>query len=225
ARPRLSASVGGGGAAVVVGDDGSVRLRCALAGAALRGCAAVATAIDGEALGGGAVRAGVGGRAATVAVRLDAGGRARLASALGGVRAVVTVTATTRDGRKVVKRLRVTLLAKRQQVVTQAGAFAPDGAALTPAGAAFLRDVARRLRGVRAIVCTGFTATRGEQGSDAAADALGLARGRAACALLRRLGVEVRLSAHSGGRSAPLAGNDSEFGRDRNRRVELTIVR
>ncbi len=121
--------------------------------------------------------------------------------------------------------MRVTLLAKRQQVITQPGAFEPDGAALTPAGTAFLREVARRLRGVRAVVCTGFTATRGEQGSDAAASALGLARGRAACALLRRRGVDARLTARSGGRGEPRAGNDDEAGRARNRRVELTISR
>lgn len=224
-RPRLTASVGSGPAAVV-GADGTLRLRCVLAGAALRGCAAVVTSADGGApLGSGSARPRGGGGSATAAVRLGARGRAALARSLGGVRAVVTVTATTRDGRRVVRRLRVTLLARRQQVVTLPGAFAPDGAALTPAGAAFLRTVARDLRGARAIVCTGFTATRGEQGSDAAADALGLARGRAACALLRRLGVAARLTARSGGRSEPLAGNDDEAGRARNRRVELAIAR
>lgn len=223
ARPQLTTRVGSG-AAAVVGDDGTLTLRCALADATLRGCTVVVSA-GGRALGSGSasVRGGTG--AASVTVRLGARGRAELAAALGGVRVTVTITATTRDGRRIVKRVRVTLFAKRQQVVTLPGAFEPDGAALTPAGDAFLRDVARRLRGARAIVCTGFTATRGEQGSDEAAAALGLARGRAACALLRRHGVKITLTARSGGRSEPLAGNRDEDGRARNRRVELTITR
>lgn len=224
ASPRLTTSLGGR-ASAVVGSDGALRLRCTIAGATLRGCAAAASSAGGGGtLGRGTVRTR-GGRSATVVVRLGVRGRVALARSLGGVRAVVTVTATTRDGRRVVRRVPVTLLAASQRVVTLPGAFAPDAAALTPAGEAFLRDVARRLRGERAIVCTGFTATRGEQGSDEAAAALGLARARTACALLRKLGVTARLTARSGGRSAPLAPNDDEPGRARNRRVELTITR
>ncbi|MDW5598092.1 choice-of-anchor D domain-containing protein [Conexibacter stalactiti] len=225
-RTRLTTHVGGA-AGAVVGADGTLRLRCALAGATLRGCAAVVTpAGGGRALGDGTARVGRGGgRSATVVVRLGARARVALERSLGGVRAVVTVTATTRDGRRLKRSVRVTLLAKRQQVVTLPGAFAPDAAALTPAGAAFLRDVAGRLRAARAILCTGFTATRGEQGSDEAAAALGLARGRVACALLRRLGVKAKLTPRSGGRGKPLAVNDDEDGRARNRRVELTITR
>lgn len=204
-----------------LGAGGSAALAGAVAGA--RGSAKPAAGQ--RRLGGGGATLPRAGRSAAVAVQLDARAREHVARALGGISATAVVVATMRDGRTLKATRRTLLLAARQRIVTPAGSFAPDGAAPTAAGRAFLRGIARALVGARNVRCEGFTAALSADADARYTERLGLARAQAACGALRRFSVRGRFETSSAGKERPIASNATESGRERNRRVELTVER
>jgi outer membrane protein OmpA-like peptidoglycan-associated protein len=99
--------------------------------------------------------------------------------------------------------------------------FASGSAKVRAAGVKALRKLAPRLVGAVSVTCTGHTDS---VGSAAANVKLGLARARAACAILVPKGSKVKVVLVSKGESQPVASNATAAGRARNRRVEIRIV-
>jgi outer membrane protein OmpA-like peptidoglycan-associated protein len=102
--------------------------------------------------------------------------------------------------------------------------FDPGGTALTPASSATVTDLTKLLNAYPSaqVKLVGFTDNTGDP---AANTALSEARAKAVADLLTRGGVAAsRLSTEGMGSARPVASNDTEEGRARNRRLELTVV-
>lgn len=204
------------------GSSSGARVNCAVTGATTRSCTVVVYAT--ATVGGKATRVRIGsgrltGKGAVVGVKLNKTGK-RLAGRLGGVTATFKITATTGEGAVVRATRTAKLLPRRSIVLPSDGQFDVAQATLLPAGKRYLRKIAPQLQGAKRIVCVGNTDA---QGSAAANKALGLARAKAVCRQLRRLGVKASLRSVSRGESRPRATNETAAGRKLNRRVELTV--
>lgn len=160
------------------------------------------------------------GSGSTVKVRsrLNAVGRS-LAARPSGVAVLATSTVRTQDGQTLAARAKTRVVA-RSFTLARAVYFRPGGASLVQGDRGYLRELGHRLGPVRSVTCTGFTDSRGREGTN---KALGLRRARAACAALdlpRR--VVVRLV--SAGERRPVADNGTADGRARNRRATVTLT-
>ena len=102
------------------------------------------------------------------------------------------------------------------------GLFESDSAALEPAGERFLRNLAKRLRGVGSLECVGFTDALGAAAYN---ERLGHARARTVCDFLAQMPAirKARRTISSQGENRPRASNATAAGRALNRRVELTV--
>ena len=102
--------------------------------------------------------------------------------------------------------------------------FETGGTTLTPASGATVTDLTKVLNAYPAaqVKLVGFTDTTGDP---AANTALSESRAKAVADLLTRGGVAAsRISTQGMGSANPVASNDTEEGRARNRRIELTVV-
>jgi outer membrane protein OmpA-like peptidoglycan-associated protein len=99
--------------------------------------------------------------------------------------------------------------------------FGPDRATLTTTGRRFLDRIHARARNVGSVRCTGHTA---EVPGGNGGGALSRRRAHTACRYLRALGLDADYRAVGVGNHHPRADNDTEAGRARNRRVQITIT-
>jgi outer membrane protein OmpA-like peptidoglycan-associated protein len=206
---------------------------CSLTGVLVTECV-VRAYVPATALGSGRVRAAgqrlvlIGTGHATAAsasarvaveVHLNATGR-RYVNRLGGVTAVFKVAATPTHGAVLHATTRARIVPATAITVPANGLFRSDSARLTIGAVRYLRVIARRLGGAKAIDCVGHTDAFG---SGAHNLALGRRRAETVCAFLRAHGVHARLTTTSAGASRPRATNRTPKGRALNRRVELRV--
>ncbi len=160
-----------------------------------------------------------GARRLMVKLKLTAYGRALLARRLGGVRVRVRASGETSGGaRRASARTRAVL--RVEHVTTPPGAWVLNHADLTARGRRFVRSLRGRLPAVAALRCDGHTAR--VRARPVGAVALSRARAALVCDALADRGVTIRVEGH--GDSRPIASNATATGRDRNRRVEVTII-
>jgi proprotein convertase P-domain-containing protein len=148
--------------------------------------------------------------AARVPLHLTRAGRRVLARSFGGVRAKVVAGDGSRRART---HTRAILAVER--ISTPPGSWLADRAALTRAGAAFVRRLHARLFGVASLRCDGYAALPEGPAEPAFADALSLTRAEIVC------GRGAKLIGH--GSADPIASNGDEAGRAANRRVAVTV--
>lgn len=207
-----------------LGGDGTT-VGCKVTGATLRSCTVKVYArvvVGGKPklveIGSGRL-SGSGGSRTVVDVKLTARGK-RLVDRLGGVRAVFKIRATAKGG-KTLRATRVArLLPARTLVIPSDGQFHVNDATLLAKGRRYLRAIAPQLVRAKRVTCVGHTDS---DGGAAANRTLGLARAKAVCGQLRKLGVKAKLVTRSAGESRPRATNGTDAGRRLNRRVELTV--
>ena len=177
---------------------------------------------NGRVLAAGDARRAAGARQLAVALQLTTRGRALLAERLGGVPAQLRARAVTSSGRRTAS-ARTRALLQVERLTTPPGSWLPAAAALSPRGARFLRGLRGRLVAVAALRCDGHSAR-----TRAPAVAHGpVSRARAAllCRALARLaGGNARTTVVDHGTAEPIAPNDTESGRAKNRRVSVTVT-
>jgi outer membrane protein OmpA-like peptidoglycan-associated protein len=148
-----------------------------------------------------------------------------MAHTLSSTRVRVSVSATGYGSSRILRASRVRgLVAAGVHLVPRGGIFGPGSATPNAAGQRFLRLVARQLHHAHRVTCIGFTAAATSD-DIAYRRHLSLQRARAACAYLRRHGVQAQFAVRAAGSTNPAASNASARGRARNRRVELKIRR
>lgn len=223
AKPAVRVALG---ESIATGLSGTgTTVGCKITGAAVDQCVVTVYArvtVNGKtklvAIGSGRLT-GRGASRTVVDVKLNARGR-QLVDRIGGVRAVFKIKATTKGG-KVLRATRVAqLLPARTIVMPSDGQFLVGDDTLLAQGRRYARAIAPQLKGVKRVTCTGHTDSDGDAASNRA---LGLARAKAVCGELRRLGVKAPMRMRSAGESRPRATNDTAQGRRLNRRVELTL--
>ncbi len=155
-----------------------------------------------------------------VKIVLNAKGKQAMARP-GGVKVRVNIKARTdKGGEPLYAHKYSKLRPATQMVVPSDGLFATDSAVISRTGKRYLQSIGSSLYGAKSIACTGHTDAQGPATYNAR---LGLARAKAVCGYLTRLGVKVRKSARSAGESHPRATNMTATGRALNRRVELAV--
>ena len=233
--PSLTAEVIGGEKSPTAGADVTVRgsevgVGCTLDGALIADCTVRAYAdVAGPAraaalrlIGTGRVTPG-GASSADVDIRLNALGRRLLRENPEGLRTRLTVDATPVGADEpLTTRLRATLVASRRTLSSPAAQFDYASARLLKVTRRWLDRLLPTLAGSRSIRCTGHTSGLGD---DTANEELGLARAKAVCSYLRAHGVKATFTTASRGETRPRASNRTAAGRERNRRVELTVTR
>ncbi|WP_210494298.1 OmpA family protein [Patulibacter sp. SYSU D01012] len=240
--PKLTivggAGTGGGtgtasAATITVRKDG-VGVGCAITGTVLTSCkvdlyadapgrAASRAAGDRRVLvGTGEYRRADGSARMTVAVTLNATGRALLRRSPRGLKVAVAITGRPVKGEPLKATGAATLVPQRTTAVV--GGFAINRATLVAAAKRQLTALAQQVRGTAvAVRVVGHT-----DGSSTDADylkGLGLRRARTVAAFLRAHGVKAKATLVSRGATQPRATNATAAGRAANRRVELRIDR
>jgi hypothetical protein len=166
-------------------------------------------------------RSGQSRRGLVVRLRLTRAGKTLLGRRLGGVRTRLRASAATSGGvRRATARTRAIL--RVEHFTTPAGSWLPDRATLTTRGRRFVRGLRGKLVAVASLRCDGYEAD--VRPSSASTSRRSLARAAAMCAALRKLGVDARPRLVGHGDTDPIAPNDSESGRAKNRRVEVTVT-
>jgi VCBS repeat-containing protein len=170
---------------------------------------------------GSASAGGPGTLALTVRLALTDAGRRLLDSRVGGVQTVVrAVAATTAGSRSAQARTRALLAV--EHFTTSPGSWLPNQAKLSARGKRFVRSLRGRLIAVAALRCDGYAARVGPE--SATATRISVARGRAICAALERLGGDSATKIVGHGAARPVASNATASGRAANRRVEVTVT-
>lgn len=242
AKPKLVAdlgtgSTGNGNAAatpVIAVSRSGVDVGCSAAGTILASCtvrlyaqvpagtAARAAAATKVLVGTGTYRRAAGARKATVAVALNATGRALLRRSPGGLKVSVAITGKPVSGGTLKATGAATLLAGR--VTATVEGFAVDRAELTAAAKRQLATLARQVgRTAKTVRVVGHT--DGSTTDSAYLKRLGERRARTVAAYLRAHGVRANATLVSRGATRPRATNATAAGRALNRRVELRVER
>lgn len=155
-----------------------------------------------------------------VKIVLNAKGKEAMARP-GGVKVRVDIKARTSTGGDPLYAHKYSKLRPAtQMVVPSDGLFATDSAVISQTGKRYLQSIGGGLYGAKAVTCTGHSDA---QGAATYNQRLGLARAKAVCGYLTRLGVKVRKSVRSAGEAHPRATNMTATGRALNRRVELAV--
>jgi VCBS repeat-containing protein len=157
----------------------------------------------------------------TVELALTKQGRRLLAQRLGGVNTVVRATATSNRG-SLSARARTRAMLSVERFVTPPGSWQPNEAKMSDRGRRFVRALRGKLIAVSSVRCAGHAARVGAESTGAAR--ISLERAAVMCAALKRLGVNGRAQIVGRGASRPIATNNTESGRAKNRRVEVTIT-
>lgn len=159
------------------------------------------------------------------AQRLTPAGRSLLQRSLGGVRATFRVVGAFTGGAVLRRSRSVELFAAKQLLTPPGGMFAPNSSVLTASGRTFLARVRAQLRRVVAIRCGGHVArVENTSGKPTTAAALSLARGRAACDYLRKLGLRARYTVIGLGAKHQRGNDRTPAGLARNRYVAITVT-
>ncbi len=154
---------------------------------------------------------------AGVRVKLNKVGMAALKRNPGGLKVSVKMISKTREGRTLTTRVNTKIYPARKAAhpilspVDSASAFAPGGKQRSQ-----IKALAKNIKGAKSVLCVGHTDKFGTQ-------AQGLARAKAACAELKKLGVDAKYTTQSKGSTAPRATNKTAAGRALNRRVVLLV--
>jgi outer membrane protein OmpA-like peptidoglycan-associated protein len=157
----------------------------------------------------------------TVVAKLNATG-IKDAAGSGGAAITVMASITPASGAKLSATTTLTVTKKTTTITLVSDIlFGSGSATLKPAGVKALRKIAQQLRGAKQITCVGHTDA---DGSAAANQALGLARAKAVCALLKLPGSKTRFITKSKGATQPVAPNTTPANKAKNRRVEIKIV-
>jgi hypothetical protein len=198
------------------GSDASCQMRSGR----VRACS-VRLVRGGRVLAAGHAQRPVGVRRLTVALQLTKRGRALLGERLGGVRARLRARAVTSGGtRKASARTRALLQVERFS--TPPGSWLPGEAALSESGQRFLRGLRGRLVAVVGLRCEGHSAR--SRGPAVGHGPLSHARAALLCRALARLaGDSVSPTVVGHGTAQPIATNDTDAGRAKNRRVVVTV--
>jgi outer membrane protein OmpA-like peptidoglycan-associated protein len=155
-----------------------------------------------------------------VKVVLNAKGKAAMARP-GGVKVRVNIKARTTTGGDPLYAHKYSKMRPATQVVVPSdGLFATDSSEISVAGKRYLQSIGGGLYGAKGLTCTGHTDAQGAATYNAR---LGLARAKAVCGYLGRLGVKAGKSVRSAGEAHPRSTNMTASGRALNRRVELTV--
>ncbi|MGI9187755.1 MAG: OmpA family protein [Gaiellales bacterium] len=156
-------------------------------------------------------------------VHLNAVGRSLLRHSV-EVPATAQIVGRDASGMLYVASEMIDLRAPQQTIEPIAGTFATGSATLTARGRAFVAKLGMVLpHSVKRLTCIGYADSRG---SDAFNLALGNQRAQTLChALMRRAGIkDATTTVVTKGEADPRASNDTDAGRARNRRAEVTIV-
>jgi outer membrane protein OmpA-like peptidoglycan-associated protein len=153
-----------------------------------------------------------------VRVALTTRGRA-LTARPGGVRIAFTAAVSLRGHTGTLStHATTTVLAKRFRLARSVR-FSTDSDTVGPADTRYLKSVRGKLTAAKVITCVGHADSRG---SAKDALALGNHRAKAACAILAH-GLHAKIHTASRGEKAPTGKNNTDAGRARNRRVDITI--
>jgi FtsP/CotA-like multicopper oxidase with cupredoxin domain len=207
--PRLS----------VFGRTGGMA-RCRMRNGRARSCA-VRVLSGRRLIATGSKRSRASRRSLVVRLRLTRAGKTLLGRRLGGVRTRLRARAATSGG-VLRARARARVILRVEHFTTPAGSWLPDQAALTARGRSFVRRLRGKLLAVASLRCDGYEAD--VRPSSASTSRRSLARAAAMCAALRELGAHARPRLVGHGDADPIASNDSESGRAKNRRVEVTVT-
>ncbi|MBJ7471628.1 MAG: OmpA family protein [Solirubrobacteraceae bacterium] len=171
-------------------------------------------------IGTGTATADGDGERVGVKIVLNGTGR-RAMDRVGGVKVRVNIKANPTDGKDSLYAHRYTKIRPAtQMVVPSDGLFATNSAVISIVGKRYLQSVGGGLYGAKRLKCIGHTDAQGAASYNAR---LGLARAKAVCAYLTRLGVKVSKQVSSAGEAKPRATNTTAKGRALNRRVELSL--
>jgi outer membrane protein OmpA-like peptidoglycan-associated protein len=191
---------------------------CRITVGAIKACAVVARTADGAVVATATGKGRTAGRTLAVVLTINARGK-KLAATPGGIVATVTGTITPVKGPKLRPSTRITVLRTPTTLKLLADVLFDFGsAAIRPEGARQLARVARQIAGSKKLECDGHT---DDVGTAEFNQQLGMERATAVCNLLKRR-VKATVS-RSFGETRPVAPNDTEAGRQLNRRVELVI--
>jgi len=155
-----------------------------------------------------------------VRIALTATGRRLLTRALGGL-PIHLVGRVTPFAFPTLAPSADTVLYAPLRFVLQDVLFQENRWTLTPNGRRIVHEIARELKGARAVECEGNTDSLGGASYN---QWLGLQRAQVVCHALRALGVRASMSTISYAATRPVASNATPAGRHLNRRVVLRVT-
>jgi uncharacterized UPF0146 family protein len=208
------------------GTDAEAPATCTLRGGPLRSCRITVVAAAGRPrlLAAGTALAGDDrSRALRVRMGLTRAGRALFAGSFGYRRLRVIAHAVPVDGPALTERGSTRMVLSPHRVATPRGSFRAGDVEILGVGKRMLAELSTALGDAAAILCVGHTADLG-RGITPRATAISLARARATCAFLKRLGVNARFRSVSRATSDPVATNRTPAGREHNRRVVVAVT-
>ena len=205
------------------GKHGTAQASCRISSGSIAKCTITVTAVVSKrtvVVGRGAItpKASQSLKRVTVKAALNALGRS-LAARPGGARFTFTGVIVQRGRTGSTTARGVSTVLARTIVLPRAVHFSTDSATVGSADIKYLKSVRAKLAGAKVITCVGHADSRG---SAKAALKLGARRAKAACAVLTK-GRKVVVHTVSKGEKAPTGKNNTEAGRARNRRVDITI--
>lgn len=205
------------------GKHGTAAASCRISTGTIASCRITVTAVVSKrtvVVGRGSTtpKAGQKLKKVTVKAALNPLGRA-LAARPGGARFTFTAVVMQRGRTGSTTARGVTTVLARTIVLPRSVHFSTDSATVKGSARKYLVSVRSKLAGAKVITCVGHADNRG---SAAAARILGTRRAKAACAVLAK-GRKVTVHTMSKGEKAPTGKNNTEAGRARNRRVDITI--
>jgi outer membrane protein OmpA-like peptidoglycan-associated protein len=162
------------------------------------------------------------GAAVNVLARLNQAGRGLVGGSLRDVPLTVRAVGDTGLGPHPSARAVTAAVLRTQRVTTPPGTFRASSGEVTRKGRRLLAALGHRIGDARTVRCIGYTADLGRSPT-AVAKALGLARAKLACGVLKRAGVKATLLTSTRATRDPIAPNGTKAGRDKNRRVLIVI--
>jgi hypothetical protein len=153
-----------------------------------------------------------------VRVKLNKKGMAALKANPGGLKVSLKMVSKTREGRTLTTRVNTKIYPARKTAHITLGPAANNAAVFGNGGSlrGQIKRVAKNIAGAKSVLCVGHTDKNGTA-------AQALATAKAACAQLEKLGVKGKFTVQSKGNTAPIATNQTDAGRAKNRRVKLLV--
>jgi outer membrane protein OmpA-like peptidoglycan-associated protein len=203
---------------LVVDTTKSTSATCSMSIGDMTKCSVTVKAPSGEVIAVGSTTNAGGATSLVVTVRVNANGL-KLAEPVGGVLGKVTATITEQSGSTLTATAPLILVRERQTVTISGELFASGSAKISPAGVKQLKALASLVTGAKLAECDGYTDNVGTKKSNLA---LGLARAKAVCAILKPKVEKIKVVSY--GEADPVATNGTSVGRAKNRRVVIKIT-